>query len=129
MVAAVKTLVSRGLPLRSDEEKICLKNNGNFLTLLEFLSKFDPFTKKHIKNHAQKGSGSTTYLSKTIYEELVEFMTKKVRETIIAEVKEAKYYSIIVDSIPDISHVDQLAFILRYVPQNGVAVEPFRKIT
>lgn len=55
-------------------------------------------------------------------------MAKKVRETIIAEVKKAKYYSIIVDSTPDISHVDQLAFILRYVLPNGVAVERFVKL-
>jgi hypothetical protein len=128
VVAAVKTLVSRGLPLRGDAEKIGLKNNGNFLMLLEFLSEFDPFMNEHIKNYANKGSGSTSYLSKTIYEELIELMAKKVRETIIAEVKKAKYYSIIVDSTPDISHVDQLAFILRYVLPNGVAVERFVKL-
>jgi len=43
-------------------------------------------------------------------------------------VKKAKYYSIIVDSTYDISHVDQLAFILRYVLPNGVAVERFVKL-
>lgn len=42
--------------------------------------------------------------------------------------KIAKYYSIIVDSTPDISHVDQLAFILRYVLPNVVAVERFVKL-
>ncbi|KAL4143155.1 hypothetical protein QTP88_005518 [Uroleucon formosanum] len=103
VVAAVKTLVS---------QKIGLKNNGNFLMLLKFLSEFDPFMNEHIKNYANKSRGSTSYFKGDNF----------------AEVKKAKYYSIIVDSTPDISHVDQLAFILRYVLPNGVAVERFVKL-
>ncbi|XP_050528028.1 uncharacterized protein LOC126898124 [Daktulosphaira vitifoliae] len=94
--------------------------------LFEFLS--DPFINEHIKNYANKGSDSTSYLSKIIYEEVIELMAKKVRETIIVEVKKAKYYCIIVDYTPDISHVDQIDFILRYVLPNGVAAERFVKL-
>jgi len=51
----------------------------------------------------------------------------KVRNSIIEEVKNSKY-SIIVDSTPDISHVDQLSFVVRYVPaRQGNAVERFAK--
>lgn len=57
VVAVVKTLVSCGLPLRGDAEKIGLKNNGHFLMLLKFLSEFDPFMNEHIKKYANKGSG------------------------------------------------------------------------
>ena len=40
-----------------------------------------------------------------------------VLKTVVDEVKEARYYSLIVDSRPDCSHTDQLAIVLRYVPQ------------
>ncbi|GLV33223.1 hypothetical protein CBL_08391 [Carabus blaptoides fortunei] len=43
------------------------------------------------------------------------------------EIKHAKYFSISVDSTPDISHVDQLSFIVRYVSENGCPVERFLK--
>ena len=42
-------------------------------------------------------------------------MASCVLETISQEVKDAKYYSLIVDSTPDCSHTHQLAVVLRYV--------------
>ncbi|XP_026821552.1 zinc finger MYM-type protein 1-like [Rhopalosiphum maidis] len=52
-------------------------------------------------------------------------MADKIRQKIIDEIKTVKYYSIIVDSSPDISHVDQLSFVIRYVQENGVPIERF----
>ena len=47
-------------------------------------------------------------------------MATRVREPhIFKEVKTAKYFSVSVDSTPDISHVDQLTYILRYVLPSG----------
>jgi hypothetical protein len=43
----------------------------------------------------------------------------------VAELKQAKYYSTILDSTPDISHVDQLTFVIRYVLEDGTPVERF----
>ncbi|XP_074106438.1 LOW QUALITY PROTEIN: zinc finger MYM-type protein 1-like, partial [Cotesia typhae] len=44
---------------------------------------------------------------------------------ISSEVQSAKYFGIIVDSTPDIAHVDQLTIIIRYVRDNGEIVERF----
>ena len=52
-------------------------------------------------------------------------MAEKVISTIVTEIKHAKYFSISVDSTPDISHVDQLSFIIRYVSAEGCPVERF----
>ncbi|XP_065667614.1 uncharacterized protein LOC136087915 [Hydra vulgaris] len=41
-------------------------------------------------------------------------MSQKVLTHIITEIKKAKYWGIVVDSTPDISHVDQLSVIFRY---------------
>lgn len=52
-------------------------------------------------------------------------MAYKVIQQIVNEIKEAKYYSISIDSTPDISHVDQLSFIFKYVQKSGCPVERF----
>ena len=46
-------------------------------------------------------------------------------KTILGELKITKYFSISVDSTPDITHVDQLTFTIRYVSANGAPVERF----
>jgi len=64
---------------------------------------------------------------KTICDELIEQMGRKVRFAIVDEIKATKYYSISVDSTQDISHIDQLTFIVRYVTQSGKPVEQLKK--
>ena len=46
-------------------------------------------------------------------------MGNRLLDNIVTEVKSAKYFSVSVDSTPDISHVDQLTCILRYVLPSG----------
>lgn len=94
---------------------------------LELIAQFVPFLAEHITQFGNKGSGTTNYLSKTICEEFIQLMEAKVKNTIIEEIKIAKYYSVIVDSTPDIAHVDQLSFIIRYVTPEGTPVERFVK--
>jgi hypothetical protein len=44
---------------------------------------------------------------------------------ILKKLKIVKYYSLIVDSTPDIANVDQLVIALRYVLSSGVSAEKF----
>ena len=53
-------------------------------------------------------------------------MGNKVFQAIIEELRKARYFSIYVDSTPDISHCDQLTCIVRYVTSTG-PVERFLK--
>ncbi|XP_065665692.1 uncharacterized protein LOC136087114 [Hydra vulgaris] len=115
IVAVVKFLSSRGLPFRGNNETIGSEQNGNYLGTLELLSQFDPFLHEHMKKHGNSGKGNTSYLSANICEEFICLMGNKVLSEIISELKKAKYYSISVDSTPDLSHVDQLTFTVRYV--------------
>lgn len=117
-------LTSRGLPLRGSSEKFGENSNGNYLGLLELISKHNPFLKEHIQKYGNAGSGVPSYLSTSIAGELVEILARKVLHLIISELKTGKYYSISVDSTPDRSHKDQLTFIVRYV-LNGKVVERF----
>lgn len=125
VVAVIKKLGGRGLPFRGAEEKFGSNNNGNFMMCLELIAEFDPFLSSHIAKHGNPGRGKTSYLSSTICNEFIELMWKKVMAIIISEIKTAKYFSVIVDSTPDISHIDQLSFIVRYVNKEGIPIERF----
>ena len=125
VVATVKKLTSRGLALRGDSEHFGSNRNGNFLMCLELIAEFDPFLSAHIAKYGNPGQGKTSYLSSTTYNEFIELIATKVKKVIIDEAKASKYYSIIVDSTPDIRHVDQLALVTRYVRKDGTSVERY----
>jgi len=125
VVAVIKFLAERGLAFRGKNESLGSPLNGNYLGILEVLAEFDPFLKDHIRKFGQMGRGNTSYLSSTICEEFIELMGAKTKQAIADELQASKYYSIIVDSTPDLSHVDQLTFIFRFVSKEGSVVERF----
>lgn len=128
VIAVIKKLGSRGLAFRGKEERFGSNKNGNFMMSLELIAEFDPFLATHIATRGNPGQGHTSYLSSKICDEFISLVATKIRNSIIEEIKNSKYYSIIVDSTPDISHMDQLSFIIRYVPVGqSNAVERFLK--
>ena len=79
--------------------------------------------KEHLSVFQLSSKGMTTYLSPTIQNELIELLGKKVKHIILEEMKAAKYFSILLNSIPDVSHIDQMALIVRYVKVDGSEVQ------
>lgn len=125
VVATVKFLSKRGLSFFGCDETIGSVKNGNFLGCLELISEFDPFLANHLNKYGNCGTGRANYISTTTINEFIDIMSQKVQNEIIKEVKHAKYYSIITDSTPDISHVDQLCLVIRYVDHDNLPVERF----
>jgi len=119
VVEAIRFLSTRG-----SHEVIGVKDNGNYLGILELIAKFDPVLKAHIENYGNKGIGSVSYISKTICEELIGIMSLKVFDHIVDEIVKSKYFGIVVDSIPDLAHIDQLSIIVSYI-LNGTVYERF----
>ena len=116
MISVIQFLASRGLPFHGENQIIGSAKKDNYLGILELLSEFDPFLEEHLKLYGNCGKGNPSYLSANICEEFIELMGQQVLCTILEEVKkESKYYSISVDSTPDISHTDQLTFTVRYI--------------
>ena len=126
IVEVIRFISERGLAFRGDNETIGSEKNGNYLGILELLAKFDPFLSEHLNNYANKGKGSTSYLSHTICDEFIEVLGTHIQQHIVRELKAAKYFSISLDSTPDLAHVDQLTLIIRYVLPSG-PVERFVK--
>lgn len=112
IVAVVQFLASRGLPFRGDNEILGSPNNGNYLGCVELLIEFDPLLANHLNKFGNPRKGNISYLSANICNEFINVMGKQVLKEIVNEVKLAKYFSISVDSTPDLSHVDQFVELL-----------------
>ena len=107
-VEVIKFLSQRGLAFRGEDELFGSPHNGNYMGVLELLSKFDPFLADHISRFGNKGRGVPSYLSSTICDvsdELIEAMGADVLAEICDEVRNAKYFSLIIDSTADCSHI------------------------
>lgn len=88
---------------------------------MEHLAKFDDFLADHIARYGNQGRGNPSYLSHTVMEEV---LASKVKATILSSILDAKYFSLIVDSTPNVSHIDQLTLVIRYI-KNVKPVERF----
>lgn len=125
ILSVIRFLSSRGLPLRGQNEHLGNSHNGNYLGALELLSEYDPFLRTHIEQKANKGKGAVSYLSSTIADEFVAIIAAEVKTTMLEAIRRSKYFSLIVDSTPDVSHIDQLTVCARYVDDVGLAIERF----
>ncbi|KAE9536152.1 hypothetical protein AGLY_007375 [Aphis glycines] len=125
VIATVTSLAERGLPFRGKNNEFGSVHNGNYMGSLELIAKFDPFLSGHISKYGNKGKGNVSYLSSIICDEFLSLMNNLVLKKIVIEIIEAKYFSIIVDSTPDISKQDQLTVVTRYIKPNGNSEERF----
>ena len=65
----------------------------------------------------------TTYFSPIIQNELIKLLGKKVKHLILEKIKAAKYFSTLLDITPDVSYIDQMALIFRYVKVDSSEVQ------
>nr|CAH7732522.1 unnamed protein product [Callosobruchus chinensis] len=95
-------------------------SQGNFLNLISLLAKHNStlnFQLEHLKK------GQVSYLSKTTQNEIIDIMAKTVRNNILNDIKEAKYYTIMFDCTPDVSHTEQMRQVIRYVKKTDDVCE------
>ena len=126
----IKFLAKQNLAFRGHRETLeesAEINSGNFLELVKLLSKYDPVLREYVLRVTLGKPHSLSYLSPQIQNEFVNCLGDLLRTKIIEQVKNSKYYCIIFDSTPDISHKDQLSQVIRYVEMddNDVKVEEF----
>ena len=113
----IKLLASQNLAFRGHDETPNSMNPGNFIAILQLLSKYDPIIESHLL-HVRSNPRSVSYLSHDIQNEFISLLAEEVRNKIISEVHAAKYFGVLFDSTPDVSHTEQLSQVIRYVDIN-----------
>ena len=115
LIEAASFLGRQGLPFRGHDEDDDAQNKGNFLELLDVMK-----NDKDMMSKDQRRYGH--YSSPEAQNDMIKVIGEKIRDTIINEVKEALYFSILVDETKDLSKKEQLAIMVRYV-HNGMIKE------
>ncbi|XP_063794591.1 zinc finger MYM-type protein 1-like [Pseudophryne corroboree] len=119
-------LAKQNLAFRGHKEDETSLNKGNFLEMVEVFSKYDPVLKEHLmrlKRNTCKLKVSVSYLAPNTQNEFISVLANHVKEKLVMDIKSAKYFGIMFDSTPDISHTDQMSEVIRYVTINNMKVE------
>lgn len=109
-------------------------NHGNFLETILLLAKYDPLLQNHIneaavkscKSHdagSKQGGGISTFLSKTTVNYIIEAIHFQMLKIISDEIREARMYSVQLDTTQDVSIMEQCSVIIRYVNEHGRLTE------
>lgn len=148
VVDVIILIGKQGLAFRRYRESLANinSNNGNFFTVLEFLSIYDLTIRNHLEKVRQqqeleksaelkvkgkcnkatkaKGRGSKlTFLSNRTQNNVIDVIGKEIKCAIVKQIKCSKAWALIADTTPDVSHHDQLRICVRVVDKYGYCFE------
>ncbi|XP_050111842.1 uncharacterized protein LOC126590422 [Malus sylvestris] len=114
-------LLGQGLPFRGHDESLKSSNRGNYLELMQFLSKHNEQVRKVVFENAPK---NLKYTFSDIQKDLVRACAIETVDAITKDM-EGAFFSLLVDGARDSSTKEQMAVVLRYVNKKGEAIEKF----
>ena len=100
---------------RDDSSANERSNKANFLALLEF---HIDASDEPLKYHRETCHANARYSSKTIQNQVISLIGEYIRESIVQEIKEAKFFSVLCDEVTDNANLQQLLFVLRSVDKD-----------
>jgi len=107
IVGIVKFLAKHNLAFRGSNSKLYDDSNGNFLGLIEMLAEFDPVIQEHVRRITNEET-QVHYLGPRIQNELIHMLAAAIKSETIEKIKNAKYFSVLLDCTPDASHQECL---------------------
>ena len=120
LLDVARTLARQGISFRgSSNEK---DGNGNFQQIVGLVARQSPSLKRWLDDAATRPH-KVNYLSSRSQNEFLTLLAGNVSDRIVSQVNEATMFSVIADTTPDVSHVDQLSVVARYVDKDGLPQE------
>lgn len=114
IIAAILFCAQQGIALRGHRESEELGselNPGNFKSLVHLLARSD----SQLRERLESGPKNVTWLGHKIQNEIISTLACIVTEDIAIEIKEANYFTLIVDETKDVSKKEQISLVIRYV--------------
>ena len=105
------TLTKCNFPFRGSSEELSNNNKGNFLSIRQFLTKYDTVLDKIL----QLPKGTPKYLSPLIQNELISVLAEEVYCDIKSEQQSALFFAIILNITQDVGKKDQLNEVFCYI--------------
>jgi hypothetical protein len=122
MVKTLHFFGKQGLAIRghTDDSISTSANRENFVELLHHSANLtdDNILNRHLINAKRNAA----YTSKTTQNELLSCMADSIRHTIIENIKQNTFYSLLADEVKDVSNQQQLCVCLRYYDQESKTV-------
>jgi hypothetical protein len=116
-------LAKNSLGFRGHWESFSEVYNGNFLSQVQLLANYDNVMEQIVN----LPSGSTNYLSPQIQNEMIHCLGETLLKSLVTKINISPFYSLLLDTTQDITKVDQLSIIIRYVHVLRDANENLRK--
>ena len=110
----IRMLALQALPLRGHREGEYSLNRGNFIETLMLISDHDEIVKRKLTEKE-----NAKYTSPDIQNELLGIMATLVREGIVRDVERSRCYAFICDETKDITKIERLACVLRFVDMDN----------
>lgn len=113
LIRIIMMMAKQNMPFRGHREyvKDGLAYGGNFLAIVQLVS----HSEQVLKVILQQPTKATKYLSPMIHNELIGLLASKVKESLLDEIRNAAFFSILLDTAPDVSKREQLSICFRYV--------------
>ena len=121
-IECTKFLLRQGLSFRGHDESDTSNNRGNYLELLQFHADHDEKIKDVVLD---KAPGNLKVIAPSIQKDLVRSCSIETIKSIISDMKNTRFFSLLVDEARDVSIKEQITVVLCYVDENGKVIERF----
>lgn len=105
----IRFIAKEGLPFRGDYKTDENFEDSKFMQLLKMRATDVPELKAWLQRTQYK------WLHHSNIEEILKLLAESVLNTILVEIRESKYFSVMMDETADISRMEQVSFCIRYV--------------